>query len=66
MKKIQILLGNGARKAACLLLCMMVCLSVCIPGATAPTVSAATFSIDFDLQSEGVILVNLDTGITVF
>lgn len=56
MKKIRKLLG----KVFCLAICCCVVIS-CIPNA-----SAATFTIDFEPESEGVVLVNLDTNTTVY
>ena len=56
MKKIRNLLG----KVFCLAICCCVVIS-CIPNA-----SAATFTIDFEPESEGVVLVNLDTNTTVY
>ena len=54
MKKIQKLLRT------------VVSLAVCCCLALSVTAGAATFSIDFDLESEGVVLINLDTNTTVY
>ena len=56
MKKIRKFLGS--------LLCLAVC--CCMVSSSFLQAEAATFTVDFDLESEGIVLVNLDTGTTVF
>ena len=56
MKKIR----NLLRKALCLTVCC------CMAAAGILSADAATFSIDFDTESEGIILINLDTHTTVY
>lgn len=56
MKKIRKFFGS--------LLCLAIC--CCMVSSSFLQAEAAIFTVDFDLESEGVVLVNLDTGITVF
>lgn len=56
MKKIRNLVG----KAVCLAICC------CVLMLNLPVTEAATFSIDFNPESEGIVLINLDTDTTVY